>query len=105
VRYRNVALDHPIPQLLVNARALLTDVSDALWVRLVDLDRSLTARRYAAGCDLVLAVTDRFCPWNEGRRRLRRVLTVPPRLPAQRRRRTWRATPPTWLRPTSAVSG
>jgi predicted acetyltransferase len=71
VRYGNVALDDPIPQLLVNARALLSDVGDALWVRLVDLDRALTARRYAAGCDLVFAVTDRFCPWNEGRWRLR----------------------------------
>ena len=71
VRYDIAALDDPISLLLVNARAVLTDVSDGLWVRLVDLDRALVARRYAAPCDLVLAVTDRLCPWNAGRWRLR----------------------------------
>lgn len=71
VRHRHVALDDPIPQLLLNPRAVLNEVSDALWVRLVDLDRALTARRYATGCDVVLAVTDRFCPWNAGGWRFR----------------------------------
>jgi predicted acetyltransferase len=71
VRYHMAALDDPISLLLVNARAVLTDVSDALWVRLVDLDRALVARRYAMPCDLVLAVTDQLCPWNAGRWRLR----------------------------------
>jgi predicted acetyltransferase len=37
----------------------------------VDLDRALRARRYSAPADLVLDVTDPFCPWNEGRWRLR----------------------------------
>jgi predicted acetyltransferase len=71
VRYGNVALDDPILLLLADARAKLTDVADALWIRLVDVDRALAARRYAAPVDLVLEVTDRFCPWNAGRWRLR----------------------------------
>jgi predicted acetyltransferase len=71
VRYSHVPLDDPIPLLLVDPRAVLSDVSDGLWVRLVDLDRALAARRYAAVCDLVLAVTDRLCPWNAGHWRLR----------------------------------
>jgi predicted acetyltransferase len=71
VRHRNVALDDPIPLLLLNPRAVLGEVSDALWVRLVDLDRALTARRYATECDVVLAVTDRFCSWNAGGWRFR----------------------------------
>ena len=37
---------------------------DALWVRLVDVDRALSARRYPAPIDLVLEVRDDFCPWN-----------------------------------------
>ncbi|MBB6381062.1 putative acetyltransferase [Pseudonocardia eucalypti] len=71
VSYDNVPLDDPLPLVLVNPRAALTDVSDLLWVRLVDLDRALPARRYAAPCDVVLEVADRFCPWNAGRWRLR----------------------------------
>ncbi|HWN36196.1 MAG TPA: GNAT family N-acetyltransferase [Pseudonocardia sp.] len=71
VRYHNVALDDPISLLLADARAKLTDVADALWIRLVELDRALAARRYAAPANLVLAVTDAFCPWNAGRWRLR----------------------------------
>jgi predicted acetyltransferase len=71
VRYDNVALDDPIALLLADARAKLTDVADSLWIRLVELDRALAARRYAVPADLVLAVTDGFCPWNAGRWRLR----------------------------------
>ncbi|WP_028922412.1 GNAT family N-acetyltransferase [Pseudonocardia acaciae] len=70
VRHSNVALDDPLPLLLRNPR-VLGEVSDALWVRLVDLDRALAARRYAAPCDVVLEVADRFCPWNAGRWRLK----------------------------------
>ncbi len=70
VVHRNVALDDPLPLLLANPRAAVVTVSDCLWVRLVDVDRALTARRYGAPCDLVLEVTDAVCPWNAGRWRL-----------------------------------
>ncbi|KAA5828752.1 GNAT family N-acetyltransferase [Saccharopolyspora hirsuta] len=71
VHWRKAAIDEPVLDMLVNPRAVDRRVLDGLWVRLVDLDRALMARRYAAPVDVVLDVTDRFCPWNEGRWRLR----------------------------------
>lgn len=71
VDHGNVPVDDPLPLLLANPRVALTTVSDCLWIRLVDLDRGLTARAYAAPCDLVLDVADAHCPWNAGRWRLR----------------------------------
>lgn len=43
---------------------------DSLWVRLVDVDKALTARGYAAPVDVVLDVLDEVCPWNQRRWRL-----------------------------------
>jgi predicted acetyltransferase len=45
----------------------VTGVHDHLWVRLVDIASALSQRRYAHQGSLLLDVTDRFCPWNEGR--------------------------------------
>ena len=44
---------------------------DSLWVRLVDLDSALADRTWSAACDVVVDVTDRAAPWNEGRWRIR----------------------------------
>ncbi|MGW4800618.1 GNAT family N-acetyltransferase [Nonomuraea sp. NPDC004297] len=65
------AVDDPLKHLLTDPRAARTTVIDNLWVRLVDVDRALTARRYSAPLELVLEVQDTFCPWNAGRYRLR----------------------------------
>jgi predicted acetyltransferase len=46
-------------------------LSEALWVRLVDLPAALAARRFAADIDVVLEVTDAEIPANAGRWRLR----------------------------------
>lgn len=70
VRYPNLALDDPLPLLLADPRQLEATVIDQLWLRLVDLDRALAGRRYSAPCDVVLEVSDGFCPWNAGRWRL-----------------------------------
>ena len=59
--------DDPLRHLLVDGRALHSTVVDALWLRLVDVGRALSARRYPARIDLVLDVRDPFCPWNDGR--------------------------------------
>lgn len=64
------AVDEPLSHLLVEPRAARATVVDRLWVRLVDVDRALAGRRYAAPLDLVLDVDDAFCPWNTGRYRL-----------------------------------
>lgn len=61
------ASDDPITHLLEDSRLALRGRSDSLWVRVVDLDRALTLRRYDSDVDVVLDVTDEFCPWNAGR--------------------------------------
>ncbi|MGN9846868.1 GNAT family N-acetyltransferase [Nonomuraea sp. H19] len=65
------AVDEPLKHLLTDPRAARTSVIDNLWVRLVDVDRALAARRYSTPLDLVLEVQDTFCPWNAGRYHLR----------------------------------
>jgi predicted acetyltransferase len=45
-------------------------ISDALWLRLVDVAAALSARSYAGEGEVVLDVLDAFCPWNEGRWRV-----------------------------------
>ncbi|TDD13957.1 GNAT family N-acetyltransferase [Nonomuraea diastatica] len=65
------AVDEPLKHLLADPRAARTTVIDNLWVRLVDVERSLAARRYSIPLDLVLEVQDTFCPWNAGRYHLR----------------------------------
>ena len=70
VRYHNAPVDDPLPWMLENPRMVSVEVGDALYVRLVDLDRALVARGYSAELDVVLEVSDDFCPWNAGRWRL-----------------------------------
>jgi predicted acetyltransferase len=62
--------DDPIRQMLAEPMAQLWRQEPALWVRIVDLDRALAARRYLTALDTVFEVTDEFCPWNAGRWRL-----------------------------------
>ncbi|MGW5266763.1 GNAT family N-acetyltransferase [Microbispora sp. NPDC004025] len=64
-------LDDPIMHLLAEPRQLNAIWIDDLWVRLVDVDRALAARAYAAPADLVVEVEDEVCPWNAGRWRLK----------------------------------
>jgi predicted acetyltransferase len=71
VKKRIAALDDPIVHQITNARILRAELFDGLWVRLADVRRALADRRYAADVDVVLEVTDEFCPWNAGRWRLR----------------------------------
>lgn len=63
--------DEPIFHLVDEPRRLGGKVGDGLWVRIVDLPRALTSRRYAAPVDVVLDVTDALLPANAGRWRLR----------------------------------
>jgi predicted acetyltransferase len=70
VRYGNAPVDDPLPLMLDNPRMAAMDLGDGLYVRLVDVDRALQARRYGAPLDMVLQVSDEFCPWNAGRWRL-----------------------------------
>ncbi|MBA3523444.1 MAG: GNAT family N-acetyltransferase [Geodermatophilaceae bacterium] len=63
-------LDSVLAHLLLDPRAMRQEVVDSLWVRLVDVDRALAARRYRTDIDVVLEVSDQLCPWNAGRWRL-----------------------------------
>jgi predicted acetyltransferase len=59
--------DDPLRHLVTDGRALATRQIDSLWVRLVDVGRALSARRYPAPIDFVFEVRDPFCEWNTGR--------------------------------------
>lgn len=64
-------MDDPLRWLLLDPRqAHTTRVRDYLYVRLLDVERSLAARRYAAADALVLDVVDPFRPRTSGRYRV-----------------------------------
>lgn len=65
----DVQMFDPGSRLTLNVRdprALGMRLVDALWLRLVDVDRALQARSYGHGDAVVLEVTDELCPWNAG---------------------------------------
>lgn len=63
-------VDEPFTQLLSDVRRCDLRVRDGLYLRPVEVGPALAARRYATDVEVVLEVTDAFCPWNEGRWRL-----------------------------------
>jgi predicted acetyltransferase len=62
--------DDPLIHLLAEPRRLNAGWLDDLWIRLVDVERALAARRYSAPVDVVIEVEDTVCPWNARRWRL-----------------------------------
>jgi predicted acetyltransferase len=70
MRKRIAPLDEPLQHMLLDPRALRLDVLDCMWIRLADVGRALADRVYSADVDIVLDVTDDFCPWNARRWRL-----------------------------------
>ena len=60
-------VDEPLLHLLREPRRLRAKLSDGVWIRLVDVERALAARRYASAGRVVLEVADPFCAWNDGR--------------------------------------
>ncbi|MFI6478912.1 GNAT family N-acetyltransferase [Nonomuraea sp. NPDC050663] len=63
-------VDDPLTQLLADTRQLRARWGDELYVRVVDVEKALAARAYAAPVDVVIEVTDDLCPWNARRWRL-----------------------------------
>ena len=58
-------IDDPLPELLVDRRAVrVTAVHDETWLRIVDVERALTARRYAGDAAVTIAVDDPLLPHN-----------------------------------------
>ncbi len=71
VKVRNVGVDDELLHWAGGPRATAgTETYDNLWIRLVDLPEALTARAWSAPCDVVVEVSDRSAPWNDGRWRL-----------------------------------
>ncbi len=70
VKFWSRSTDDPLLWWVGGPRTAQLKAFDALWVRLVEVDRALEARGYAAACDLVLDVADDLCPWNAQRWRL-----------------------------------
>jgi predicted acetyltransferase len=63
--------DDPVLYQLHDPRRARLQVTDALWVRIIDLPKALTSRVYSCPVDVVLEVTDELLPDNAGRWRLR----------------------------------
>jgi len=64
-------VDDPLLAMLADPRRARASVTDALWVRLIDLPAAICQRRYASAVDVVLDVGDQVLPENSGRWRLR----------------------------------
>lgn len=71
------ALDEPLFDLVNEPRRLQAQMSDGLWLRVVDVPAALAGRRYFHS-DLVLDVTDELLPENTGRYRLDGTRTTEP---------------------------
>jgi predicted acetyltransferase len=59
-------VDTPLFVMITEMRRLRARLYDALWIRLVDVERALSQRSYAAPGELVFRLEDHFCPWNSG---------------------------------------
>jgi predicted acetyltransferase len=67
-------MDRPVDDawqhLVSDFRSCAVRVVDRMYLRPVEVGAALALRRYSRELDVVLAVSDPFCPWNEGRWRL-----------------------------------
>ncbi len=63
--------DDPLLHQLLDQRRARLQVSDGVWVRVIDLPGALTRRAYSCPVDVVLEVTDELLADNAGRWRLR----------------------------------
>jgi predicted acetyltransferase len=70
IKAAQLPVDHPLVFLMARPRLMRMRLTDALWVRLVDVPKALAARAMTPGEPVVIEVHDAFCPWNAGRYRL-----------------------------------
>jgi predicted acetyltransferase len=64
-------VDDELFPMLAGRRRARANLTDGLWVRLIDLPAALSQRQYARDVDVVIEVTDEVLPANAGRWRLR----------------------------------
>ena len=60
----HLPIDHPLFLSVAEPRRLLPRFGDGLWLRIVDVERALSARSYAADVALTFELTDSFLPGN-----------------------------------------
>jgi predicted acetyltransferase len=70
IEWGRVPQDDPLRHLLLEPRKLNITSGDGMMARIVDVERALPLRRYAAEGTLTFSVIDRICPWNSGSWRL-----------------------------------
>jgi predicted acetyltransferase len=75
VTHWSVAEDEPLTYMVNEPRRMGAKLTDALWVRVLDVAKALAARRYATDISTVIEVTDAQVPANSGRYRLQGSLS------------------------------
>jgi predicted acetyltransferase len=63
-------LDHPLFLLLAEPRRMKFQINDGVWVRILDVEKALSARTFAGEGSVVLEVRDAFMPDAAGRYRI-----------------------------------
>jgi len=66
IHARNRPIDEPLLALVANPRSLHTRFRDALFLRILDVERSLQARTYERDVECVLQIRDRLLDENSG---------------------------------------
>src|SRR6266568_1036745 len=69
-RVQRRPVDHPLLYQLADPRRARPQLSDGLWMRIVDLPRALAGRKYSSPVEVVIEVRDEILPSNAGRWRL-----------------------------------
>jgi predicted acetyltransferase len=70
VEWWNSPIDDPLPFHVTDPRRVEREITDSLWVRLLDIPVALESRLYEQDGTLVIGVDDPFRPDNTGRYRL-----------------------------------
>ena len=64
----HMPVDEPAINMLLEPRAMRLNLSDGIWMRIVDAEKALTQREYSGPGNVVLEIRDDpECPWNERR--------------------------------------
>ncbi|HEX6030593.1 MAG TPA: GNAT family N-acetyltransferase [Tepidiformaceae bacterium] len=66
IEWENASVDEPLYWMLADSRRMERRSYDSIWVRLVDIERSLGGRQYSAEGRVVFGVRDPFLPWCDG---------------------------------------
>ena len=66
ISYGQGWVDDPLSALVLDPRGVTSTATDHVWLRIVDLDRTIGLRGYSAPARVVVGITDSFCPWNAG---------------------------------------